>query len=468
MASNVSQQPPTNHTAPSGTQNAVFRSDANILTIPDNILEIIVMQDHNRDYRCWERPYAYRHTRQLSTTCRRFRKILLPVIYHSVFLIGSRKATEAFLDLMPVYGSFCHQLAIRLPGRGVEFCSLADAMRRQRKNLSNLEVLELVIQLNGDSVTGESPSSQLQSWSTDILRKPCALTMVDQELRSWKALANALDGVKELRLHGFTLADAANGFQGAVLSSVRDLFMQLAAPKTFQTSTAKQLRTAFPNVVGITLPAAWCPNPAWIRHAFSGWQLQRINVGHVTDSWPSSTHGADDHAPHQGSSCKWAESLQVLLELHSSSLTSLALSTPMCAELDLANMVFPHLTSLTLRYIEFDDETVETHLKPFLPSPLQQLHIDDCSGLPESFSTWLDPALGRWPNLKTLSLKGIHTQQGPGDDLWEEADEEEREGWDHDDGEGWQSQSRIALEGYCDQRGVEFDGNDWEWFEGFG
>ncbi|KZP30584.1 hypothetical protein FIBSPDRAFT_850475, partial [Athelia psychrophila] len=100
----------------------------------------------------------------------------------------------------------------------------------------------------------------------------------------------------------------------------------------------------------------------------------------------------------------------------------------MCVELRLANTVFPHLTSLTLQDIEFDDEIFEAQLKPFLLSRLQQLHIDNCSGLPESFSTWLDPALGRWPNLKTLSLKGIHTQQGPGDDLWEEADEEEREG----------------------------------------
>lgn len=450
------------------TQNAVFRSVANILNIPDNILEIIVLQDHNRDYSRWERPSQYKHIRQLSTTCRRFRKILLPVIYRSVFMIGTRKGAEAFFDLMPVYGRFCQQLAIRLPGRGLDFCSLADTMRCQRKHLSNLDLLELVIQLDGDGVTGESPSHKTSSWSTDILRKPCALTMVKQELDSWKALANVLNGVKELRLHGFMLADAANGFQGAVMSSVRDLFVQLGAPKTFQASIAKQLCIAFPNVVGITLPAAWCPNPAWIRHACSGWHLQRINVGHDIGTWPSSSHEADGHASHSGSSCKWAGSLEVLLELQSSSLTSLTLSTPMCAELRLANTALPHLTSLTLRYIEFDDEIVDTHLKPFLLSPLQQLRIDNCSGLPESFSTWLDPTLGRWPNLKKLSLKGVQTQQGPGDDLWEEADEEEREEWDHDDGECWQSQSRTALEGYCDQRGIEFDGNDWEWFEGFG
>jgi len=69
-------------------------------------------------------------------------------------------------------------------------------------------------------------------------------------------------------------------------------------------------------------------------------------------------------------------------------------------------------------------------MQPFLKSPLRHLGLDDCREVPESFCNWFDPTLENWPGLKTLSLEGLETTCGPGDDIWDGADPEEREGWD--------------------------------------
>lgn len=428
---------------------------------------MILWEDwYHNNYRNIHESYRYSKTRQLSHTCRRFRRVLLPVIYGSVCLKGSSKGAEAFFDLMPVYGHLCHQLAMRISGRGRDFCKLIDIIRRHRKNFPNLSTLELAIQLDDGNVV--ETYKAWRKWSPDTVQQPSAVKMTERELRSWKGLTKVLNGVKELRLHGFTLADAANGFQGAILSTVDDLLMQLEALGTFQAFAAMQLRATFPNVTGLTIPAAWCPHSTWVHQAFAGWRLQRLCIGHYPGrhmvTWGREP---DSHEVHQGSPCQWAESLKVLIGIHATFLTSLTLSAEKCVELRLTGMNFPNIDSLTLQQIDFEnqDEILDILLKPFLPSPLQRLHIDDCFRLPESFSTWLDPSMGRWPRLERLSLRGVDTQPGPGDSGWDEANEEEREGWDHlSDSRCWASRPRITLESHCVERNIEFDANDWIWF----
>jgi len=104
-------------------------------------------------------------------------------------------------------------------------------------------------------------------------------------------------------------------------------------------------------------------------------------------------------------------------------------------------------------------------MHPFLKSPLRHLGLDDCRKVPESFCNWFDPALGNWPGLKILSLERLKTASGPGDDIWDEEDPDDRD--DDNDDVYWRSRTRIALEDFCDKRGIQF-ASEWFWFSGYG
>jgi hypothetical protein len=117
-----------------------------------------------------------------------------------------------------------------------------------------------------------------------------------------------------------------------------------------------------------------------------------------------------------------------------------------------------------------DHETFSDIMEPFLRSPLQHLGLDNWTEVPESFCTWFDPKLNRWPTLKSLSLKNLPATYGPGDKRWDEAHPEERERWhlnpddDYAHDVYWTWRSRTTLEKYCEQRGIQLS-SEWDWFE---
>jgi len=74
---------------------------------------------------------------------------------------------------------------------------------------------------------------------------------------------------------------------------------------------------------------------------------------------------------------------------------------------------------LLLEDVDFRDNSGDFGdvMQPFLRSPLRHLGLDNCREVPESFCNWFDPNLGNWPSLETLSLAGLETTCGPGDDM---------------------------------------------------
>lgn len=105
------------------------------------------------------------------------------------------------------------------------------------------------------------------------------------------------------------------------------------------------------------------------------------------------------------------------------------------------------MSSLKFQGVNFgdDEERLQDLMEAFQSSPLEHLSLDNCTEVPESFCAWFDPNQAIWDALKTLSLKEPYTTWGPGDDLWEEVDPEEREEWDQpDENDGcWKSRARI-------------------------
>jgi hypothetical protein len=271
----------------------------------------------------------------------------------------------------------------------------------------------------------------------------------------------ALPDVSELHLHGFTWSDAAAGFRLAgAKPSITKLCLDLADSAERPTlETARTFNPTFAGLVNISLSARLCPTPAWIRQAFASRRLQSIEIG---DSLHSRYGG--HQCVHK--SCEWTSSMEALVELNATSLTSLTIHCELSPMLSFKRSAFPSLTTLTLEGMEVpDSETFKTLMGFFFHSPLQKLHILGVRGpVPESFSSWFDPKSGWWPGLRTLSLQGIYTQCGPGDDDWEEDDPGDR----LPEGDGcWSSQTRRVLEDYCIERGIVYD-FEWEWFEGFG
>jgi hypothetical protein len=324
-------------------------------------------------------------------------------------------------------------------------------------------VLELAVHLADESPGGKQYKCSRGWVDTCIDEIPNTTTMNTKELYHWKDLCAALPRVTELHLRGFAWSDAAAGFTNVHLSAVRNLNLQLAAPAhRWILPTARAFNLAFPSLVNITFPSHWCPTVAWVHTAFANRQLQNITI----------TSPEHDH-DHRCFGCGWGESIELLLTLNATSLISLSLSSDMCLQLSNKRTALPYLTSLILDHVDFDDneEIFLDVMEPFLRSPLQHLGLDDCKGVPESFCNWFEPTLNRWSTLKTLSLESLETTCGPGDEEWEEADPEDRKWWDRPDDDNdevyWRPRSRITLEKYCEQRGIQFAWN-WYWFEGYG
>ena len=401
--------------------------------------------------------YYVNDVHSLSRVCRRVRRILLPKLYRFVRLLKpSNKRRLSFLELAPMYGHMCEMLAFRIPGAGASFCTLVELLRERCKHFTNLRTLKLDIRLDDDV-----NSSDNRYDSSSVSKIPSHRKMTARELHCWKDLCSALPRISELHLYGFVLSDAVAGFTKAELPSIRILGLNLAAP-ALSVTTASMFNRAFPGLVNITFPRKWCPFPAWISRAFSGKRLERIVVNAPSD--------VDEHSCLFGG-CNWAASIECLLELNALSLTSLTFSSYKW-ELASERSPLPYLTTLVFNDVEFmnNEAILERVLRPFLSSPLKHLGLDNCPDVPEAFCHWLDPKSGNWPGLKTLSLENLETTVGPGDDLWDDEDPEERETWDRaedNDDVYWRSHSRIALEAFCDKRGIKFT-SEWYWFEGYG
>lgn len=131
----------------------------------------------------------------------------------------------------------------------------------------------------------------------------------------------------------------------------------------------------------------------------------------------------------------------------------------------------PHLQSLTIAHVSFKDDpdTLLALLRSTFQYPLLKFALENCRRIPESFSIWFDPASKSdvWSQLETLSVAGMETMKGPGDDVWEEASEEERNEWDTaiEGMDIWSSSSRLALDNNCRMRGIFLDVEDFEWWE---
>ena len=197
--------------------------------------------------------------------------------------------------------------------------------------------------------------------------------MGDKELQCWKDLCTRLPRLSELQLHRFLLSDAAIGFAGAELSSICTLVLNVDAPKFFDT-TAHTFNPAFSGLVAITFPRRWCPSPMWIQQAFASRRLEKI-VG----SSRAETHIGNKHFC--SLVCCRAEVFDLLLELCTTSLTSLTIVSHLVST---GHPALPCLTSLVVESVNFDndEELLSRVMEPFLQSPLRNLGLDNCQGVP--------------------------------------------------------------------------------------
>jgi hypothetical protein len=444
-----------------------------LLSLPDETLDAVLSEALPDDYGTLSlsartsmrgiQQYATA-VRSLSQICRRVRQLLLPKLYHIVSLVSpNNKRRMAFLELVPSYGRMCRKLALRIPGRGESFLKLVELLHHQCEHLTSLQTLVLDIRLDDNADASD------KTWeSSDISTVPSGTRMGRRELQCWKDLCARLPKLSELHLHGFLLSDAVIGLAGAELSSIRTLGLNLGAP-ALSAVAPRTFNLAFSGLVDVTFPHRWCPSPAWVRQAFAGRRLEKIAV---SGSVPWTTFRYDDEHECSSPVCNWAKAFELLLEVSAPSLTSLTITLQLCLQMSAERVALPCLTSLVLEGIDFDDdeESFAHFMEPFLQSPLGHLGLDNCRGVPESFCDWFDPTSGKWPDLVTLSLEQLDTTCGPGDDMWDEADEAEREEWDRADDNSdvyWRSRTRISLEEMCAKRGIQLD-SDWYWCEGHG
>ena len=350
-----------------------------------------------------------------------------------------------------MYGHLCRSVTLHISGSNPHNFTL---FTLQCEYLTGLQVLRLHIQPNEESSSVPTCIKTLDATALNFAGR-----------MAWKSLFLALPGVSELQLYGFTWTDAAEAFKASgPKPGITKLSLDIAASAARPTlHTAHTFNRIFPGLISISLPTHWCPTPAWIRRAFASRRLQSIEVREYGYRCYYST---PDFCKE---SCTWTSSMEALVELSAASLTSLTISCSFSPTLSFKQSAFPSLTTLTLMEMQGPDdpEAFNTLMEFFLHSPLQQLHIG-LTQCPESFCSWFHPTSERWPALRTLSLHGIRTQVGPGDDPWDEY-AEERDEWDRlsEGDDCWSSHTRIMLEDHCSKRGIEFD-FEWHWFEGYG
>lgn len=425
-----------------------------LLSMPDELLKISLfeaLQQPNWRASTWISSDV-KEIHLLSMTCQKFRRILLPKIYHTVNLRQlSNEPRLHFLSLTPSYGHLCQYLALRISGTGSNFRIIVEALREHCKYLTNLHTLNLDIQLlDGIKCPEKSLDSNI---------------MGATELRYWKNLCATLPRITELDLNGLTWSDAVKGFAKVDLSSVRTLSLHVPAPQLTMIS-ARFLNCAFTELINISLTQQWCPDPDWVRQAFANRKLQSIAI-----KGTGANAFSHKHACITGR-CSWAASVMLLIRLNSTSLTSLTIGTYMCLMLSLRQIPLTRLITLKLQYVDFRGGAFDDFMKPFLRCPLMHLSLDDCYGVPESFCTWFDPSKASeiWPSLRDLSLSNLRTHCGPGDDEPDETGSNRR-GRCHRRGLSdclyWRSHSRLALQDNCARRGILFDSRNWKWFAGY-
>lgn len=411
--------------------------DPPILTLPDELLEISLFWYND----------SLQELRILSRTCRRFRRVLLPKIYRTVTLRKSCNDSRLhLLSSLPVYGHLIRHLHLRIPGPGSNFRITVEALRAQCEHLTNLQTLDLDIQL----LEGiRCPTKSLDTNKMGVT-----------EVRYWRGLFKSLPRITELRLSGLTWEDAVKGFAKADLSNVHTLCLRLPPPMLTMAS-ARSFNHTFTGLVNILFAHEWCPHPDWICQAFANRELQSIVI--AGSSWHPFNSGHDCIA----FQCNWVESFTLLVKLNSTSLTSLTLTTSICLKLALDIVPLPNLVTLKLHRVCFNDNTFDHFMRPFLQCPLQHLSLDDCQGIPESFCAWFDPSKTSkiWPDLQSLSFGRSKAKIGLGDKGWYGGlhvfNLHFNDEWA---ASYWRSHSRLALQDYCVRRGIVFDSSQWGWF----
>jgi hypothetical protein len=403
-----------------------------VLSLPDELLENVLNQSIDLTSRI--------DCHRLSTTCQRFRQILLPRIYREVSISRFKRLSwvQKFFALTPTYGHLCQTLIFHIPDSAKRLSCVPDLLCEHVQYFTMLRVLDLC------SAECWPPHGRLVIPGTVA------------DVRPWKRLCAALPQVSELHLRGFTWDDAMDGLAQANMSSVQTLSVELAADE-LTPEMATVFHRAFSGIVNVSLFAYWHITPAWIRSAFTGRRLTHLAITGI--DWAT-------RFPKQQQLDDWAQSIALLIRLNAASLTSLAISSPLCIVLPFAQITghLPHLDTLAMDDFDFGGpDNFEAVMRPFVQCSLVSLHVA-CKGVPETFHAWFDRGAQLWPELKTLSLQ-VATSAGPGDKVWDEADPEEREMWDEPPVgfDMWTSHSRLALESHCADRGINYK-DEMDWF----
>ncbi|RDB19455.1 hypothetical protein Hypma_013689 [Hypsizygus marmoreus] len=424
----------------------------------------------------------------LSTTCRRFRTILLPVIYQDIHFPNVHKSDQRrhFLELAPIYGHLCRTLAIPVPRKG----RLLELFRDHIHHFTGLTKLDLHIRAN---------SEETFDWQTDPLglkaeqeKEDAAMLSDDYDWRSspepptlgrelelnltdyrlWQTVCKALPSrISELHLSGLSWPDVAKCLVGLIFPNVRILDLGLhPGGLRFTLRSAQAFNKAFPALVDVTLEAYWPYTSDWISAAFAGRRVERLTLRGYLEFREFGRPLLTNPRDLRGQEREWAYAIQELLKLNANSLTFLNIGSSNCLYITLSEEIqFPSLTTLKFQAVNFEKDTNRFRglLLPFSKGQaLRSLHFDNCYRIPETLSAWLDPQAQAWPGLKELSMLNAGTYYGPGDDLYDSLEPYTRRKMEKPDKEEgyWRSRSRLALEKYCAERGIKFD-DKWDWFE---
>lgn len=375
--------------------------------------------------------------------------MLLPKIYQKVRL-ASGPRISSFLEVAPAYGKFCQELTLQIPRTG-PITELCCANLRYMVGLK-----KLVLDIWEEKPLREFASSDL-AFRED---------MNAMEIRSLKSVFQFLPtSITSLQICGITWSDLAKAISTTQFPRVHTLDLWLHYGSQFPTETADVFNSAFPCLIDFTVEDHWALTVPWVAKAFFGRHLERIAIVKYRLRWPV--------FPETPTS-EWVTSVDGLIMFNSFTLTTLMFDTAVASSLRFPSGYMPLLHSFTLANVDFEDDADGFFqlLRPTFRYPLRQLILKDCHHVPELFATWFDPASKSdiWPHLQSLSVATILSSLGPGDDLWDEATEEERDSWDSPDdiSDIWSSSGRWALYENCNKRNITFDLEDFRMWEGWG
>lgn len=379
----------------------------------------------------------------ISSTCRRFRQLLLPIIYKH---IQTREPKiVAFLELAPTHGSFCRELDVEIKCTGPTI----DLFCVNAAYLVGLKKLNLAIQL------------EKKSYNCEPSRPRPALN--SEEARTLKTLLQALPpSITSLQLYGTNWDDAAQALSYTQFPSLHSLNIHLYPGDALSSASAHVFNAAFPHLRHITFEAHWPLTETWTTAAFAGRHIETLVIIGYDDIYEAGLPFPK--------TIEWARSIESILMLNAHTLTSLILGSEAIGCLRFDNITLHRLRYLKI--VEFDflnnSDTLSALLRPTFQYPLTEIVLRHCTNVPGSFSTWFDPVSKSkiWPELTTLSLYGIETMVGPGDKEWDDASD--HEGWGvPEEGDGiWSSLSRLALVTNLTKRGIPFDEDiNFDWLD---